>query len=136
MALGKLALPELEPLSKLFVHFLFVDYQTARNLLVNQGLATEQNPDALLMRLKQEQPPIPGQVTSILLALKVVFEALRESNTFERELACSLYLLAIDSRQQFERGQRSGVAWPPLLDEDLTRIAAAVKSIFSGSWQG
>lgn len=98
-------------------------------------MATEQNPDALLIRLKQGQPPIPGQVTSILLALKVVSETLREADTFERELTCALYLLASDSRQQFESGQRSGVAWPPLLDEDLTRIAAAVKSIFLGAWQ-
>lgn len=112
-----------------------MDYQTARSLLVNQGIAAEQNPDGLLSRLKQGQPPIPGQVTSILLALKVVFEAQRESSTFERDLACSLYLLASDSRQQFASGQRSGVDWPPLLDEDLTRIAAAVKSIFVGIWQ-
>jgi hypothetical protein len=114
----------------------FVDYQTARSLLVNQGMATEQNPDALIMRLKQGQPPIPGQVTSLLLALKVVFEALREADAFERELVSSLYLLASESRQEFERGLRSGVAWPPLLDEDLNRITAAVRSIFVGTWQG
>jgi len=113
-----------------------VDYQTARSLLVNQGTAAEQNPDALLTRLKRGQPPIPGQVTSILLALKVVFESLRESATFERELACSLHLLASDSRQAFENGQRAGIDWPPLLDEDLSRIAATVKSIFVGTWQG
>ncbi len=88
------------------------------------------------MRLKQGKPPIPGQVTSILLALKVVFEALRDSAEVERELACALYLLANDSRQQFESGQQAGVEWPPLLDEDLSRIAAAVKSIFVGVWQG
>ncbi|HEY9884433.1 MAG TPA: Dethiobiotin synthetase [Thermosynechococcaceae cyanobacterium] len=114
----------------------FVDYQTARSLLVNQGMATEQNPDALIVRLKQGQPPIPGQITSLLLALKVVFEALREADMFERELAGSLYLLASESRHQFERGQRSGVDWPPLLDEDLSRIAIAVRSIFIGIWQG
>ena len=104
--------------------------------MVNQGLTAEQNPDALLMRLKHGQPPIPGQVTSILLALKIVFEALREADRFERELACSLYLLASDSRQQFVSGQQAGVDWPPLLDEDLTRITIAVRSIFTGTWQG
>ena len=113
-----------------------MDYQTARSLLVKQGMATEQNPDALLTRLKQGQPPIPGQITSLLLALKVVFEALRERTEFERELACSLHLLATESRQAFESGQQAGVDWPPLLDEDLARIAAAVKSIFVGTWQG
>jgi len=112
-----------------------VDYSTARHLLINQGLATPENADALLSRLKQGQPPIPGQVTSILLALKVLFEALRNVSTFDRELACALHLLASESRQQFELGRQAGVAWPPLLDEDLTRIAAAVKSIFLGIWQ-
>jgi hypothetical protein len=99
-------------------------------------MATEQNPDALLTRLKQGQPPIPGQVTSILLALKVVFEALQESSTFDRDLACSLHLLASDGRQAFENGQQAGADWPPLLNEDLARIAAAVRSIFVGMWQG
>nr|WP_199322010.1 Dethiobiotin synthetase [Leptolyngbya sp. FACHB-321] len=99
-------------------------------------MATEQNPDALIVRLQQGQPPIPGQITSLLLALKVVFEALREADVFERELVGSLYLLASESRQQFEHGLQSGVAWPPLLDEDLNRIAAAVRSIFIGTWQG
>ncbi|MBW4468902.1 MAG: Dethiobiotin synthetase [Stenomitos rutilans HA7619-LM2] len=113
-----------------------MDYQTARSLLVNQGTAADHNPDALLTRLKQGYPPIPGQVTSLLLALKVVFESLQESPNFERELACSLHVLATESRQAFESGQQAGVDWPPLLDEDLSRIAAAVKSIFIGVWQG
>lgn len=113
-----------------------MDYQTARSLLVNQGIAAASNPDALLTRLAQGIPPVPGQVTSILLALKVVFEALRDKTLLERELACALYLLATESRQQFEQGKRRGVAWPPLLDEDLTRIATAVQSIFIGRWRG
>lgn len=112
-----------------------VDYQTARSLLVNQGMATEQNPDALLTRLKYGKPPIPGQVTSILLALKVAFEALRDAKEVERELVSALYLLSIESRHQFDNGRKAGVVWPPLLDEDLDRIAAAVKSIFVGTWQ-
>lgn len=112
-----------------------MDYQTARRLLIKQGMATEQDPDALLTRLKQGQPPIPGQVTSILLALKVVFEGLRDAIEVERELLCSLYLLSTESRQRFDSGRYAGVVWPPLLDEDLARIAAAVKSIFVGVWQ-
>lgn len=113
-----------------------MDYQTARSLLVNQGVAAASNPDALLTRLAQGMPPVPGQVTSILLALKVVFEALRDKTLLERELACALHLLATESRQQFEQGRQQGVEWPPLLDEDLTRIAIAVQSIFRGHWQG
>lgn len=113
-----------------------VDYQTARTLLVNQGMTAEQQPDTLLTRLRQGVPPIPGQITSILLALKVVFEALRDEPEIERELASALYLLSTESRRLFDAGRKLGVAWPPLLNEDLTRIAAAVKSIFSGVWQG
>lgn len=112
-----------------------MDYETARSLLVSQGLAMAETPDALLTRLKQGQPPIPGQVTSLLLALKVVFEGLRDVPTLERDLACALHLLASEGRQQFEAGKVAGVAWPPLLDEDLGRIALAVKSIFTGVWQ-
>ncbi|UBF26868.1 Dethiobiotin synthetase [Kovacikia minuta CCNUW1] len=115
---------------------MLVDYQTARTLLVNQGMPPEQNSDALITRLKQGQPPIPGQVTSILLALKVAFEELRDVHELERELVCSLYLLAEESRRLFEAGRRAGVPWPPLLDEDLSRITAAVRSIFVGTWQG
>jgi hypothetical protein len=77
---------------------------------------------------------VPGQVTNILLALKIVFEALRTSPTLDRELIYSLYLLSYESRQQFEAGRQGGADWPPLLDEDLKRISRAVKSIFAGNW--
>lgn len=113
-----------------------MDYQTAHRLLVSQGMATAENPDALLIRLQQGSPPVPGQITSILLALKVVFEALKDAAVIDRELACSLHLLSNESRYYFDRGHRTGITWPPLLDEDLTRIATTVKSIFMGSWQG
>ncbi|NJP10127.1 MAG: Dethiobiotin synthetase [Leptolyngbyaceae cyanobacterium RU_5_1] len=113
-----------------------MDYQTACNLLITQGIDAEQHPDALLTRLQQGIPPIPGQVTAVLLALKVLYEGLRESTQLERELACSLHRLSSESRSHFETGRKAGVIWPPLLDEDLTRIAAAVKSIFAGEWDG
>jgi hypothetical protein len=112
-----------------------MDYETARRFLINQGKATESISDAFLVRLKQGKPPVPGQVTSILLALKVVYEALREAEALERELVYALHLLSTEGRQQFELRRRGGVIWPPLLDEDLTRIAIAVRSIFAGVWQ-
>jgi hypothetical protein len=87
------------------------------------------------MRLKQGQPPVPGQVTSILLALKILFEGLQESPMLDRQLISALHLLSVESLQQFEAGIRKGVSWPPLLKEDLTRIAISVKNIFSGVWQ-
>jgi hypothetical protein len=111
-----------------------VDYQTAHNLLIAQGIDASHTPDALINHLEQGNLPIPGQVTSVLLALKIVFEALKDAVVLDRELVCSLHVLASDSRHYFAAGQQSGVEWPPLLDEDLERISAGVKSIFSGSW--
>ncbi len=111
-----------------------MDYKTARSFLVNQGTASDQNTDAFLMRLKQGKAPIPGQVTNILLALKIVFEALQSSSTLERELIYALYLLSFESRKHFDAGRQAGVNWPPLLDEDLKRIARAVVSIYAGVW--
>jgi hypothetical protein len=109
-----------------------VDYQTAQNILIRQGLDAAAHPDSLISHLRQGKPPLPGQVTEILLALKVVFEALREATAIDRELAYSLFLLATESRKSFAAGHQSGLEWPPLLDEDLERINADVQSIFRG----
>ena len=111
-----------------------MDYKTARSFLITQSTTSDQNSDTFLLRLKQGKAPIPGQVTNILLALKIMFEGLRGATSLDRELISSLYLLSYESRQQFEDGRRSGVNWPPLLDEDLKRIARSVKSIFAGVW--
>lgn len=115
---------------------ILMDYKTARNFLIDQGTAleTQKNPDAFLNRLQQGQPPIPGQLTSLLLALKIVFDALKEEPTFDRQLASALYQLAMASHQNFDAGRQRGVEWPPLLQEDLKRVALAVKSIFAGQW--
>ncbi|MEQ8381558.1 MAG: Dethiobiotin synthetase [Coleofasciculus sp. A1-SPW-01] len=112
-----------------------MDYKTARNFVINQTTISDQNQDAFLVRLKSYKPPIPGQITNILLALKMIFERLRDASTLDRELVHALYLLAYESREQFEAGRRASVNWPPLLDEDLKRIARVVESIFSGIWQ-
>lgn len=111
-----------------------MDFNTARQFLIDQGTAleTEINPDAFLMRLKQGQPPIPGHVTNILLALKISFDALKQDPLLDREFVLALYLLSMESLTSFEAGRRAGVTWPPLLKEDINRIAIAVKNIFSG----
>ena len=111
-----------------------MDYKTARNFLIAQGTAleTQKNPDAFLIRLQQGQPPIPGQLTSILLALKIVLDGSKDSSTLERELVSALYQLALESLLLFEAGRDRGVEWPPLLKEDLGRVRAAVGNIFSG----
>lgn len=112
-----------------------MNYEIARKFLIDQTITTEENPDALLMRMQQGKPPVPGQITSILLALKVVFEGLKDATTLERELANSLYQLSIKTQQLFAAGRKAGIEWPPLLKEDLLRIMIAVESIFSGDWQ-
>ncbi|NES24978.1 MAG: Dethiobiotin synthetase [Symploca sp. SIO3E6] len=111
-----------------------MDYKTARIFLINQGIASDKNVDTFLVRMQQGKAPVPGQVTNILLSLKIVFEGLKSSPTIDRELSYSLYLLSCESRRQFETGRQTGVDWPPLLDEDLKRIDRAVKSIFAGVW--
>ncbi|TAE59090.1 MAG: Dethiobiotin synthetase [Nostocales cyanobacterium] len=111
-----------------------MNYEIARKLLIDQT-KNDANPDALLSRLRQGKPPVPGQITSILLALKVVFETLKDANSLDKELALSLYKLGIRGLQLFATGRKAGVDWPPLLYEDLQRISLAAESIFSGTWE-
>jgi hypothetical protein len=114
-----------------------MDYETAYNLLITEGNALFQSgsEDSFLKRLQQGKPPIPGQITSILLALRIIFEALQEQKTVDRQLALAVYLIALESQRLFQSGRDAGVDWPPLLKEDLYRISLAVKSLFSGVWQ-
>ncbi len=113
-----------------------MNYETARKFLIDQTLIAKENTEeALLKRMQQGKPPVPGQITSILLALKVVFENLKEATTIDKELAYALYQLAVKTQMLFAGGRKAGVEWPPLLKEDLLRIAIAAESIFSGRWQ-
>ena len=112
-----------------------MNYETARKLLIAQTVNPEENPDALIARMQQGKPPIPGQVTSLLLALKVLHEALKDSTSLDRELACTLYKLTVKPQKLFAAGHKAGIDWPPLLHEDLLRIGSACESIFSGVWQ-
>ncbi|MBW4509405.1 MAG: Dethiobiotin synthetase [Scytonematopsis contorta HA4267-MV1] len=112
-----------------------MNYEIAYKLIIDQTISSEENPDALLMRLRQGKPPVPGQITSILLALKVLFASHQDATAIDRQLANALYQLTIKSQQLFTAGLRAGVDWPPLLKEDLQRIAIASEGIFSGHWQ-
>lgn len=112
-----------------------MNYETARKLLIAQTVNPEENPDALIVRMQQGKPPVPGQVTSILLALKVLHEGLKDSPTLDRELAYGLYKLTVKPQKLFAAGHKVGIDWPPLLKEDLLRMGNACESIFSGVWQ-
>ena len=113
-----------------------MDNPTARKFLIDQGTAhlTQRNLEAMLLRLDRGEAPIPGQMTSVLLALKVTYKALVGAETIDRELARALHLLARESRRSLLAGRERGVIWPPLLAEDLDRVEDGVEAILSGQW--
>ncbi|MGB3135695.1 MAG: Dethiobiotin synthetase [Nodosilinea sp.] len=112
-----------------------MDFETACEFVVRQTLGTSKDlPDTFIACLRQGKPPIPGQVTSLLLALKVLFEGLKTEPTLDRTLTQALFILSYESRQLYAQGQKTGVTWPPLLDEDLRRIGKAAQSIVFGEW--
>jgi hypothetical protein len=107
-----------------------MDFQTARQFILTQTVTPIPDQEPFIQRLRQGQPPVPGQVTSLLLALKVITEGLRREPSLERALAHALYVLSYESRQCYRKGQRDGkTEWPPMLNEDLDRIAQAVEAI-------
>lgn len=108
-----------------------MDFNTARQVLANQTLPEHETNDTFLGRLRAGQPPVPGQVTSLLLALRVIHASLKDAAMLDRELAQALFLVAYESRNLFESGRGARVAWPPLLDEDLERIAIAAYQILA-----
>lgn len=111
-----------------------MDYQAAYSFLAAQGKDYQITPESFLSRLQQGKPPVPGQVTNILVALKMVFGDLQGAESIDREVMTSIYLVAYESRRAFMTGARAGVLWPPLLDEDIDRIGLGVKSILTGVW--
>jgi hypothetical protein len=121
-----------------------MDYVAAYRLIVQQAypsagenpdLKEEQSNALLLNRLQQGKPPIPGQITELLLALKVLYEGLRGNTNLERSLVSSLYRLVQESQHWYDQGVKAGVEWPPLLEADLRRMAKGVDHIFSDRWE-
>ncbi|MGB3311232.1 MAG: Dethiobiotin synthetase [Nodosilinea sp.] len=113
-----------------------MDFETAHTFVVRQTLGTSDDlPNTFIACLRQGKPPIPGQVTSLLLALKVLFEGLKNEPTLDRPLTQALFILSYESRQLYVQGQKAGVSWPPMLNEDLGRIGKTAKSIVFGEWQ-
>jgi hypothetical protein len=113
-----------------------MDFDTAYQFVLRQTLnPTDDLPDTFIACLRQGRPPIPGQVTSLLLALKVLYEALKAEPALERPLVQALFALSYESRQLYNQGGQQGADWPPLLDEDLTRLAKAAQLIVAGEGQ-
>ena len=107
-----------------------MDIKTARHVVMTQADVTVA--DSFLARLQQHSPPVPGQVTSLLLALTTIANELKTAEQLERTLVYALHQLAYESRQSYEQGRRAQVEWPPLLNADLERIAIATAKIFKG----
>lgn len=112
-----------------------MDYVEAYQLIMQQAHSSQDPSQVNLAdRLRQQKPPIPGQITTLLLALKVLYEGLRGVTTLERSLVLALYALVQDSQYWYDQGQKAGIDWPPLLEADLRRIAKSVQNIFSDRW--
>ena len=88
--------------------------------------------DSFLGRLQQHSPPVPGQVTSLLLALKTIADELKAAKQLDRTLVYALHQLTYESRRSYEQGRRANAEWPPLLNADIERIAIATAKIFKG----
>lgn len=108
-----------------------MDFDTARRFLLAQTIAPVPGQTPFIDCLRQGAAPVPGQVTSILLALKTLAQSLKDEPKIEKSLGFALFVLSYESRQLYVQGQKNNVDWPPLLDEDLTRIAQAVRNIWT-----
>lgn len=108
-----------------------MDFETARRFLLAQTITPVPGQVPFIDCLRQGIPPVPGQVTSILLALKTLAPGLQGEPAIERSLGYAFFVLTYESRQLYRHGEKSGVEWPPLLDEDLARIADAVRAIWT-----
>lgn len=108
-----------------------MDFETAYRFMLAQTIAPVPGQASFINCLRQGVPPVPGQVTSILLALKILASGLHDEPAIDRALGYAFFVLTYESRQLYTKGEQSGVDWPPLLDQDLARIAEAVQIIWA-----
>lgn len=110
-----------------------MDFETARQFLLGQTFADDRS-DTFMACLRQGRPPVPGQVTSLLLALKVLFTGLRGEPCLDRSLVQALVILIHDAPELLGQGQAQGVLWPPLLEADLQRLGQGAQAIIEDHW--
>ncbi len=110
-----------------------MDFETARQFLLGQTLAGDRS-DSFMACLGQGRPPVPGQVTSLLLALKVLFAGLRGEAYLDRSLVQALVTLIHNAPELLRQGQAQGVLWPPLLEADLQRLSQGAQAIIQDHW--
>ena len=110
-----------------------MDFDTAHQFLLQQTLApSEDQRETFIACLRQGRPPVPGQVTSLLLALHVLYDALKDQPALDRTLLRALLVLIDDSNHLYRQGSAEGVLWPPLLADDLIRLRQAARAIITG----
>lgn len=113
-----------------------MDFDTAQQFLLQQTLSPSDDQRATFITcLRQGKPPIPGQVTSLLLALKIIYEALKDEPVLDRTLLKALLVLIDDCGHLYRQGLTEGMLWPPLLADDLARLRQAARSIVMGQGQ-
>lgn len=116
-----------------------MNYESARAYLVSQSLGIvgdgKDAESTFMQRLKQGIPPLPGQATTILLALRVVFDHVQGQEFLDRQLVHALHVLATQGPWVVSQWRSMGRMCPPLLEDDLQRIAMNVDNIFSGVWK-
>jgi hypothetical protein len=108
-----------------------MDFETAQRFLIAQTIEPKSEQTPFIECLRRGTAPVPGQVTSILLALKTLSQALQGEPKLEKSMAHVLFVLTYESRRLYDQGLSANVDWPPLLNEDLQRIADAVRSILA-----
>ena len=110
-----------------------MDFDTARRFVLAQTLSPVPGQSTFIDCLRRGTAPVPGQVTSLLLALKTLSQGLKNEPMIERSLGHAFFILSYESRLLYLRGKAQQVDWPPLLDEDLSRMATAVEQIWANT---
>lgn len=110
-----------------------MDFDTAHQFLLQQTLSpTDDQRETFIACLRRGKPPVPGQVTSLILALKVLDDGLKDEPVIDRTLLKALLVLIDDSGYFYRQGTAEGVIWPPLLADDLNRLRQSARAIMTG----